>query len=297
MNYSVCALEVEARMSNDGAHDVEELEMESSCSDDSERTINAAPPGDGKEAVLVETPGTTLASDVGSDACDVNMTTPDNPSLDSLRHEAALKMGDTCSALVPDASLFEQICMPSGSISPSGKVIEIQLMGESVLNGSNVSTDVKTLAVEFMGKPSPKFEDDNLSSVPNENRVSTNVSSGAQCYDCVVPNDLTDEKTSLDETMGKPLRNFCAPSGNTNANENASVEAVHDEKTQEDPEVSAISDTMCNYVLNYSKLRFTMSNNTAVLTEELNLVLGKFRLFHSTFYGGVRFYFLCCYAK
>ena len=63
--------------------------------------------------------------------------------------------------------------------------------------------------------------------------MSTHVSSGAECYDCIDSNELTDVKTSLDEIMGKPLQNFCA----SIANENASVEAVHDEKkTQEDSE-------------------------------------------------------------
>ena len=134
----------------------------------------------------------------------------DDPSLDSLRNEATLKTGETCTALGADACQFEE-CN-----SPSGKVIEIQLMKESVMNGSNDSTDVKTSAVEFMGKPLHNLEDVNLSSVPNKNRMSTNVSSESQCYDCIVSNDLTDEKTSLDEIMGKPLQNFCAPSGNAN---------------------------------------------------------------------------------
>ena len=42
---------------------------------------------------------------------------------------------------------------PSGKVVPLGKVIEIQLMGDSVLNDSNVSTDVKPLPVVFTGKP------------------------------------------------------------------------------------------------------------------------------------------------
>ena len=67
---------------------------------------------------------------------------------------------------------------------------EIQLMGDSVRNASNDSTDVKS----FTGKPLHNFEDGNLSSVPNENRMSTNAPSGAQCYDCIVSNDLIDDR-------------------------------------------------------------------------------------------------------
>ena len=55
-------------------------------------------------------------------------------------------------------------------------------------------------------------------------------------------------KTSVDEVMGKPLRNFCVSS----ANENASVEAVRDEKNQEDPEGSASSETVSPTMLKYN---------------------------------------------
>ena len=88
---------------------------------------------------------------------------------------------------------------------------------ESGLTVSNVSIvmnlfiDVTAASVE--DKSRQNFENANVSSVLNESRVEI-VSSGAECYDFIVSNDLIDAKTSLVEVMGKPLPKFCGSSAN-----------------------------------------------------------------------------------
>jgi hypothetical protein len=307
-------------METDGALDVEEMEKENRCMQRSESKINTSPSGEpleGANAVTVETP-TAVPAPGGPLMAGVGMNLQTNPLEDSprLRKEAALARGMSVETQVPDVI----ICMNHGE--------NISEAEESGLTVSNVSIDmnlfIDVIAESVAGKSRQNFENANVSSVLNESRVEI-VSSGAECYDFIVSNDLIDVKTSLVEVMGKPLPKFCGSSASviatscyeenilresqvrspgdcenlstecTESNDeftgepwnfllcrmcngkfsssgnarskNASVEAVHDEKPQEDASSETLCDLLDQTALQNNKFKTEIENETGIEPE------------------------------
>ena len=169
---------------------------------------------------------------------------------------------------------------------------------------SNDLIDVKTSLVEVMGKPLPKFCGSSASVIATscyeENILKeSQVRSPGDCE-----NSSTECTESNDELTGKPWNfpfgRICngkfSSSGNATS-ENASVEAVHDEKPQEDASSETLCDLLDQTALQNNKLTTEIENETGMEPELVrNMTIEENRIFYNKeeiFYkheGGEIFY-------